>query len=135
MHAHRLARTICARAHLRAQKFLATLLHSEKLRKIPKFVVIWWNQCARANARAPKKLLDSNWWWFIDCFYFLYHVRNFKTREDIECRTLVKNEKFIIFNSQCVDFLKIVFCSMISLKSTKIAFSCHKMTFACRVML
>ena len=102
LHAHRLARTICARAHLRAQKFRDMLPHALKMCQNVIFGVAWWNERARANARAPKKLSDSKWLMFVNHFYFLNHACNSKSRRYNAGWRSIQNENsaFSPFNRQ-----------------------------------
>ena len=56
------------------------------------FGVAWWNERARANARAPKKLSDSKWLMFVDHFYFLNHACNSKSRRYNASWRSIQNE-------------------------------------------
>ena len=88
--------------YARAPKFRDMLLYALKMWKNVIFGVAWWNERARGNARAPKKLSDSKWLMFVDYFYFLNHACNSKSQRYNACWRSIQNEKsaFSPFNRQ-----------------------------------
>ena len=96
MHAHRLACTIFARAHLRAQKFRDMLLHALKMWKNVIFGVTWWNEhffkacsnisrnfCARKCAPIDAHAKTKH-------FSYLHRPHNFKTHASMTMQSFAK---------------------------------------------